>query len=204
MTTHTYLALGDSYTIGESVLLHKNFPYQTVQLLRRSGFFISAPEILARTGWTTGELIDAIGKYQFSKTYDFVSLLIGVNNQYRGLSSNDYKKEFENLLLQSINFAAGQPGNVFVLSIPDYGKTPFGQKMDFRKIEKEINEFNRINKKISEQYGAQYIDITGDGRDVETNSELIAEDGLHPSEKEYIRWAEKVKRMMLESRDSQK
>ena len=198
MHIYSYLALGDSYTIGESVPLLQNFPYQTAQLLRQSGFPISAPEIMAKTGWTTGELLAAIDRYRFLSDYSFVSLLIGVNNQYRGLSIKEYEIEFEKLLVRSITLTGGEPRYTFVLSIPDYGKTPFGQKMDARKIEWEIDEFNHVNKKISDQYGTQYIDITMDGREAEVNPELVAEDGLHPSGKEYAKWADKLKKMILE------
>lgn len=199
MRTYTYLALGDSYTIGESVLLYKNFPYQVAQLLRKKGIPVTAPEIIARTGWTTGELITAINQHSFLPEYDFVSLLIGVNNQYRGLPSAEYEKEFEKLLEQAIAFAGKKSHHVFVLSIPDYGKTPFGQNLSPQKIEREISEFNHINKKLSDQHHTCYIDITMEGRTVEINPELVAADGLHPSEKEYTKWAEKLEKAMLEN-----
>ena len=131
--TYTYLALGDSYTIGEGVPLHKTFPYQTVCLLRKGGYTFYAPEIVAKTGWTTGELEAAIGEHLLLPKYDFVSLLIGVNNQYRGRSIIEYKEQFEHLLKKAISFAGGKPEHVVVLSIPDYGVTPFGQKNGHRK-----------------------------------------------------------------------
>jgi len=119
--SYTYLALGDSYTIGEMVPLTNSFPYQAVQLLRKEGFDFHAPEIIAKTGWTTDELQVAVNNYQFLKKYDFVSLLIGVNNQYRGRSSDDFAAEFEALLEQAIQLAHNEKGHVVVLSIPDWG-----------------------------------------------------------------------------------
>lgn len=189
---HTYLALGDSYTIGELVPLRFSFPYQAVQLLRKAGIPFAAPEIVAKTGWTTDELAAAMTEYSFLPSYDFVSLLIGVNNQYRGRSATEYATQFEELLKQALHFAGGQPRRVAVLSIPDYGVTPSGQNMDPEKIACAIDEFNRINRSISEQYGVHYIEITKGSRDALHDPELIAEDKLHPSAKEYAKWATKL------------
>ena len=190
--TYSFLALGDSYTIGEGVLLTENFPYQTVQLLRKAGYDFSPPEIVAKTGWTTDELQAAIDKHTYLTTYDFVTLLIGVNNQYRGRSIENYRSEFESLLKQSINFAGSKTDHVIVISIPDWGVTPFAEGRDRKQIANEIDGYNSINKTISEKYNVNYLYITPGTREAATDPSLVAADGLHPSAKEYKRWAEKL------------
>ncbi|HYO21807.1 MAG TPA: SGNH/GDSL hydrolase family protein [Flavisolibacter sp.] len=196
--TYTYLALGDSYTIGESVPLHKSFPYQTVSLLRKDGYHFMAPEIIAKTGWTTDELESGMSGFRFLPKYDFVTLLIGVNNQYRGRGIIEYKEQFENLLKKSIAFAGGKPEHVIVLSIPDYGVTPFGGNKNPEKIAKEIDEYNTLNKAISIQYKVHYLDITQSTRKAKAIPGLVAADGLHPSEKEYAEWAKQLAPLMKE------
>jgi lysophospholipase L1-like esterase len=188
----SYLALGDSYTIGESLPLKDNFPNQTVDLLKQRGQKITEPVIVAKTGWTTDELMVAIENRQINGQFDFVSLLIGVNNQYRGRDITVYQKEFEQLLQQAIAFAGGNRNHVFVLSIPDWGATPFAAGRDLVKIARDIDEFNAVNKKISEQYKVNYIEITEGTREASKDPSLVAEDKLHPSKKEYARWAEKL------------
>lgn len=189
---YTYLALGDSYTIGEAVLLSESFPYQTVQLLRIKNIQISAPEIIAKTGWTTDELNDALGTTNFLKKYDFVSLLIGVNNQYRERDINEFKNEFELLLKKAIKFAHDKAHHVFVLSIPDWGITPFAAERDSNKIAAEIDAYNEICKTITEKYNCIFIEITQDQRDENSFDNMIATDGLHPSAIEYSKWANKL------------
>jgi lysophospholipase L1-like esterase len=189
---YTYLALGDSYTIGESVLLQQSFPYQTVQILRMDGYLFSAPEIIAKTGWTTDELEEGMKKHGFLPKYDFVSLLIGVNNQYRGRDVMVYKMEFEELLKKAIVFANNKATHVIVVSIPDYSVTPFAQSKDPQKIAKEIDVFNNISKAVSIQYKVQYVDITPGYRKAKEDIKLVAEDGLHPSAKEYRIWAQQM------------
>ncbi len=174
-TAKTYLALGDSYTIGESVALHESFPYQTVQQLRRNGLHMHAPEILAKTGWTTDELLQQMAATEFEQVYNFVSLLIGVNNQYRGKDPATYGQEFEVLLKKAIAFAGGNKQHVFVLSIPDWGATPFAANSDRIKIGKEIDLFNSINKKFTDAHGISYIDITEGSREARSNPLLVAE-----------------------------
>jgi lysophospholipase L1-like esterase len=198
--TLTYLALGDSYTIGESLPLKDNFPYQTVDLLKQKGIQISEPVIVAKTGWTTDELMDAIEKRQLNGQFNFVSLLIGVNNQYRGRDIDTYQKEFEQLLKQAIAFAGGTTNHVFVLSIPDWGATPFAEGRDRVKIANEIDQFNAVNKKVSEKLKVNYIEITAGTREASTNLSLVADDKLHPSKKEYARWAEKLSAGILQQR----
>ena len=196
----TYLALGDSYTIGEGVPIYESFPYQTVQLLRKKGLDLNAAEIVAKTGWTTDELEANIAKTQFKKNYDFVSLLIGVNNQYRGRKADEYAIQFEELLKKSIEFAGNKHENVFVISIPDWGATPFAEGRDRKKIATEIDAFNNINKKITSQYNVPYIEITNGSRDAISNGALVTKDKLHPSALEYGKWAEKLSAAMLTSK----
>ncbi len=187
---HSFLALGDSYTIGESVPLHENFPYQTVQLLRKSDHAFHAPEIIAKTGWTTFELAEQLLHTTLLPHYDFVTLLIGVNNQYRGLPADEYSTDLEFLVKKAIHLAADKPAHVHLLSIPDWGITPFAKDRDSRKIAKEIDAFNHIAMQMARQYGTGWLDITGSTREATNDAALLAGDGLHPSGKEYGRWAQ--------------
>ncbi len=189
---YSYLALGDSYTIGEQVPVKENFPYQTVRLLDEKGIKVSEPVIIAVTGWTTDELAASIREHNLKETFSFVSLLIGVNNQYRGRDIDDYKKEFTALLEQSIIFANGHSQHVFVLSIPDWGVTPFAEGRDRAKIAKEIDEYNVANRKITEAYKCHYCDITDSTRENGKKPGYLAGDGLHPSTKEYAVWSERL------------
>lgn len=193
---YTLLALGDSYTIGEGVALQYSFPYQSVSLLRKAGYGFYAPEIIAKTGWTTGELEAAMNDHTFLPKYDFVSLLIGVNNQYRGRAIIEYKDQFEHLLKRSIALAGGKAEHVIVLSIPDYSVTPFAQDSDTEKIGREIDEYNTLNRALSVQFKVQYLDVTGLSRTAKGKAEAVVADGLHPSEKEYGKWAKEVATLM--------
>lgn len=188
----TYLALGDSYTIGESVPSDQNFPNQLVQMLRKKGVEAADPQIIAKTGWTTGELMNAMSQAQFLPSYDLVTLLIGVNNQYRGLPAEDYAAEFEKLLKSAIKLADGKPSNVIVVSIPDWGATPFAKGRDRGAITEQINDFNLRNSRISSKHNVKYVEITIGSREAFINSDLVASDKLHPSGLEYKRWAEAV------------
>ena len=189
----SYLALGDSYTIGEQVLPKESFPFKTIQLLNNiSDNSFDDPEIIARTGWTTDELQAAINAAGISKKFDLVSLLIGVNNQYRGRSLDEYKLQFENLLKQAIDFADKKNNHVFVLSIPDWGVTPFANGRNRKTIAKEIDDYNEAAENICKQYGVVFIDITDSQRIDGHQPEFLAEDLLHPSGKEYAKWAEKL------------
>ena len=203
MENFTYLALGDSYTIGESVPLQENFPYQTVHLLRQKGLHFSAPEIIAKTGWTTDELLEAMEEHHFLTNYDFVSLLIGVNNQYRGWPIEVYEKELEKLINKAVVFAGNEVHRIAILSIPDYSATPFGQSLNKEKISLEIDQFNSINKRLAEKFHLHYIDITAGTREAVYDKELIAADGLHPSEIEYSRWADKLSEIIFNAVISQ-
>lgn len=188
----TYLALGDSYTIGEQVPATESFPVQAADLLKAAGLPLASPVIIAKTGWTTGELQAAIDKAAITDTYDMVTLLIGVNNQYRGYNIDDYRKDFAMLLEQAIGFAGQHTGRVLVLSIPDWGVTPYASGRDRTVIAQEIDAYNRVNQSLTLKAGVNYIDITPGTRDAATDESLLTGDGLHPSGKEYARWAKKV------------
>ncbi len=194
MTKHhfSYLALGDSYTIGESVPLHESFPYQAVQLLRKAGLHFSAPEIVAQTGWTSGELAEHILHTKLLEQYDFVSLLIGVNNQYRGLPAEDFENDLGFLLKKAKHLTGGHDERVMLLSIPDWGVTPFASNRDRELISTEIDHFNAVCTKAAAQFHVQYIDITAGSRKAKSDTSLLAADQLHYSAKEHAVWAEKV------------
>lgn len=193
---NTYLAIGDSYTIGESVAPAENFPNQAVQLLQKENSVTIEARIIAKTGWTTDELeagiIAADKEEPLQPSYDFVSLLIGVNNQYRGRSVEEYKPEFEALLKKAIRLAGNKASHVVVLSIPDWGITPFAEGRNRSQIAAEIDAYNKANKEIALQHKVHYIDITPWTREAATDHSLLAADGLHPSGKEYKRWAVKI------------
>lgn len=185
----SYLALGDSYTIGEQVPVYDSFPYQTVQLLRNKGIHCYAAEIVAKTGFTSDELLVQIEQTKFLPSYDVVSLLIGVNNQYRGRTTDDFEPEFTLLLQKAINFAGGNPKKVFVLSIPDWGVTPFAEGRNRESIALEIDAYNERCKKITALMGCRYIEITDAQRRDGNDEHFLAADKLHPSGKEYSKWA---------------
>lgn len=184
-----YLALGDSYSIGEQLPVYESFPYQTVQMLRSKGIHCTAPEIVAKTGFTSDELLAQIEQTKFLSSYDFVSLLIGVNNQYRGRATDDFEPEFTQLLQRAIDFAGGDPNKVFVLSIPDWGVTPFAEDRNRDNIALEIDAYNNSCKNITALMGCRYIDITAAQRRDGNNEYFLAADKLHPSGKEYAKWA---------------
>jgi lysophospholipase L1-like esterase len=184
--------LGDSYTIGESVAEAERWPVQLVAALRGQGVNIADPEIIARTGWTTAELAKGITIAQPKGLYDLVSLLIGVNNQYRGLSQDAYRDEFGGVLDTAVSLTNNNPSRVFVVSIPDWGATPFAHRQNREEIGAAIDAFNAINRAETEQRGVAYIDITGISRQARTNGSLTADDFLHPSGAMYGLWAEQI------------
>jgi lysophospholipase L1-like esterase len=185
--TVRFLALGDSYTIGESVPEQERWPVQLEHALRANKINCEDPLIIATTGWRTDDLKRAIEQRKPAHNYDIVSLLIGVNNQYQGKSAASYEPEFEELLNIAIRHAGGEKSRVFVVSIPDYGYTPFGKEKQAA-ITKDIDAFNAVNKKISEKLGVDYINITDISRRGFQQPELVASDGLHPSGKMYHEW----------------
>ena len=190
----TYLALGDSYTIGEAVPQAQSFPYLLVSKLNSKGKNFPAPRVIARTGWTTNDLQKAITAANITAKYDFVSLLIGVNNQYQGLSKTTYRSQFRDLLNRAIKFADGKVSHVSVLSIPDWGQTPYGKKSgrDLKKVSAEIAAFNKINKEETLAKGVSYTDITPLTLKVTSDPALLASDGLHYSGKMYALWVDAI------------
>ena len=184
-----YIALGDSYTIGESVGEDERFPVQLVKRLMADSIDISDPVIIAKTGWTTDELTAAINEKNVKDTFNIVTLLIGVNNQYRGRSAEDYRGELKKLIETALKFAGGKKENVFIISIPDWGITPFAEGRDRKQIAEEIDLYNKVKKEESDNYGIRFYDITEISRDPDPG--LIAADGLHPSAKMYNLWVDK-------------
>lgn len=192
----TWLALGDSYTIGQSVSPAERFAAQTANILKQDSINIATPDYIATTGWTTNNLAAAI-QASNPGTYDVVSLLIGVNDQYQLRDTTGYRQRFSSLLSKAIQLANGKKENVFVLSIPDYSVTPFASGSDTARIRKEIDWFNAINKNVTASFNCPYLDITPSTREAKTNPSLLATDGLHPSGLEYRRWADRLAPMML-------
>ena len=189
MKRYSYLALGDSYTIGELVRINESFPYQTVYNLRKNGLQIAAPDIVATSGFTTDELNTAIDKATLLNEYDFVSLLIGVNNQYRGRTVEEFAIEFEGLLKRAIQFAGGKSVAVFVLSIPDWGVTPYAEGRNIKKISAEIDSYNNVCEFIAMKYKTHFLEITSSQRNDGSKEDFLAPYKLHPSGKEYSKWA---------------
>jgi lysophospholipase L1-like esterase len=187
-----YFAIGDSYTIGESVTPAERFPHQLARELD-----LPEPLIIAKTGWTTDELSNALDTIRVAGPYDLVTLLIGVNNQYRGRDAEQYRGEFAELLRRAIGFAGDNPKKVIVVSIPDWGVTPFAEGRDRAKIASEIDRYNAINREEAAKAGARYVDITPVSRRNDTT--LVAGDGLHPSGKQYTEW---VKLILPEAREA--
>lgn len=185
-----FLALGDSYTIGEGAAAASDrWPVQLATLLREQGQDFAEPRIIARTGWTTDELSDAIDDADPRGPYDLVSLLIGVNNQYRGRGTEEYRAEFAGLLQRAMGFAGGDARRVIVLSIPDWGATPFASGRDRQQIAAEIDAFNAVARQETERLGARYVDITPQSRTAGSNPAFLASDGLHYSGLTYAEWA---------------
>ena len=192
---NTWLALGDSYTIGQGVAASERFPAQTVEFLIQKNISISALDYIATTGWTTTDLQNAINNKK-PENHTIVSLLIGVNDQYQKRDTTGYRQRFAGLLGNAIALANGKKENVFVLSIPDYSVTPYASTSDTARMRIEIDWFNQINKSVTATYGCPYLDITGFTRQGRTNRDLIAGDGLHPSGIDYKRWAEQLSIMI--------
>jgi len=187
-----YLALGDSYTIGESVDTSLRWPVQLVDRLRDQSINIEDAEIIARTGWTTDELKSGIEAASPEYNYDLVSLLIGVNNQYRGRGIDNFREEFSELLELALAFAGDSPENLIVLSIPDWGVMPFAGNRDRAKIAGEIDEFNRVVREECSEMGINFFDITDISRKASNDPSLVADDGLHPSGKMYGLWVDRI------------
>ncbi|HTE24774.1 SGNH/GDSL hydrolase family protein [Flavitalea sp.] len=211
-TSFKYLALGDSYTVGEGVETGDSFPFQLVRTLNETvkkadnpaeqnpGLpgkqnpkkIFEDPVIIAKTGWTTSELIGAVNDANLKTNFDIVTLLIGVNNQYRGLAPDEYGLEFGQLASVALNFAGNNPSGVFVLSIPDWSAAPFAADRDREMISFTIDRFNELNRQISLRQGFHYIDITKGSRDVLNDASLVTKDNLHPSATEYRKWSDQL------------
>lgn len=170
--------------------MKERWPVQLVLRLREEGFTIAEPEIIARTGWTTGELSLAIDQAAPQGPYELVTLMVGVNNQFRGREIEEYWEEFGALLQRAVGFAGGNPSRVIVLSIPDWGATPFGEGRDLVQISTEIDLFNSANRSLAKEAGAGYVDVTPISREAEEDANLIANDQLHPSGKMYAAWTD--------------
>lgn len=188
----TYLALGDSYTIGEGVASGDRWPVRLTLALREEGVPLEFPRTVATTGWTTDELMTAMDLAQPPLgEYDFVSLLIGVNNQYRGRSCTDYAGEFGELLQRAVRHARGRADRVLVLSIPDWGVTPFaaGEGRDRAQVARELDEYNDCAREVCAARGVAFVDITAINRERGAETAMLADDGLHPSAAMYAEWA---------------
>jgi lysophospholipase L1-like esterase len=187
-----YLALGDSYTIGEGVESAGRWPMQLAAALRADGVAIEDPRIIARTGWTTGELSSAIDAAEpLGDDYGLVTLLIGVNNQYRGRDLDEYRHEFAIMLERAIGFAGRRADRVVVLAIPDWGVTPFAARSgrDIPAIARELDAYNAAAAKICAKRGVAFVDIAPLSRERGAESAMLVDDGLHPSAAMYAEWA---------------
>ncbi len=191
-STPRFLALGDSYTIGESVAPESRWPVQLAARLRAEGVSVSEPVIIARTGWTTAELDAGIDSAKAQGSYELVSLLVGVNDQYRGGEAETYRGAFRSLLHRAIDFAGDRPARVVVVSIPDWGVTPFAASRDRAAIARAIDAFNTVNREEAAEAGVRYVDITAISRRASTEATLVAPDGLHPSAAMYSEWVNAV------------
>lgn len=189
-TTITYLALGDSYTIGQSVPIPQSFPFQLASQLRNNNYSVKNPVIIAQTGWTTADLKRAISTAALTTKFSFVTLLIGVNNQFQNGDTATYRTDFDELVNTSIFYAKGLQKHVFVLSIPDWSVTPFAinSGRDIGTINTQINQYNAINERESKRLGVNYLNITDISREAKTDDTLLTDDGLHPSGLMYLKW----------------
>ena len=197
----SYLALGDSYTLGQGVAVSDRWTFQLKSELTNWGFCMRDPDIIAYTGWTTRELISAIDRSKPSTNYTMVSLLVGVNNQYLGYDLSIYEEEFKVLLERAIAHCQYKKDGVFVLSIPDYGVMPYAQPLNSHKISQEIDQYNAVAKHICQEQGIAFYDITPVSKRAGIDTSLIALDNLHPSGKMYAQWVGLIKsgvREMLE------
>ena len=187
----SWLALGDSYTIGQGVNATERFPTQTLNLLKLRSIKTAQLTYIATTGWTSAELDKSISEQNLSN-YDFVTVLIGANDQFQGIDTSVYSKNFKSILNRAIQLTRGESQHVLVLSIPDYSLTPEGKKLDTTKIKREIDLFNSLNKKLAKDFKCQYLDVTILGREAKLNPSWIAKDGLHPSALAYNNWSELI------------
>ena len=190
-TQFSLLALGDSYTIGEGVNEDQIWPNQFIKVAYENGVDFSSPRIIAETGWKSYDLINAIESSNFEKKYDYVSLLIGVNNQFNSRPVNEFENDLDKLLIK-INNLKKKSGSVLIISIPDWGSSPYGVGFDRNEISNEINSFNNSLKSFANINGLKYVDVTEISRRAINEPNLIAIDNLHPSGIMYLEWAKKI------------
>lgn len=196
-----YLALGDSYTIGEQVPQNQSFPFQFRDLISHQGVKLPDPVVIAKTGWTSDELAMALQESPLSGPFSLVTLLIGVNDQYRGRTLESYLENLSSLIGSAIALAGGDPNRVYLLSIPDWGTTPFAEGKDREQIARQIDLFNQKKKEQAVSAGTHFLDITDSTRAHGSLHEFLVEDGLHPNEKEYAIWAGRLAAAIRENQD---
>lgn len=194
----TYLALGDSYTICEGLEFEQTWPYHLSQYLSSEGIETSSPKIIAKTGWRTDELIEAIKKELDDEQFDIVSLLIGVNNEYQGKPFSQYRKELDELLKMAISKSKTKEKGVFMLSIPDYGMTPFAAEKDKTNAIETLKEYNAFARQLCEKYGVPFYNITDISQQLSENESYLHTDKLHPNEAQYLAWLNSFKLELLE------
>jgi len=199
LSAQDYLALGDSYTIGESVQESERWPNQLAEVLKGTSLEVETVTIIAKTGWTTAELINGIESKKNTNQYDLVSLLIGVNNQYRGQSLERFETELIQLIKTALKYSKNGAQGVFLVSIPDWGVTPFAKDRDVKKIALEIQAFNKVTQKQANEFKLPFIDITSISKEAKTDLSLLAPDELHPSGKMYNFWVQKIKKELLKT-----
>ena len=185
----SFLALGDSYTIGESVEPKDRWPVQLAAMMRATGVDLSDPQIIAVTGWTTGDLLAVMNRTKLADRYDLVMLLIGVNNQFQHRPLAEYRNQFSELLSRAIRLAGGNKNHVVVLSFSDWGVTTFGQQVENDDVSADVDRFNAANLELSKQADVKYVDITPISRQMADHPGALADDGLHPSAEQYTAWA---------------
>ena len=187
-----YLALGDSYTIGQSVKISERYPVLLSESLNKLEYKVNPPDIIAKTGWTTDELMVALKAQEVKNDYDLVTLLIGVNNQYRGRDIEEFRVQFSELLEIAIEYAKGDPANVIVISIPDWSVVPFAKDRNRKKIAREINRFNAVKKEETLKRNVAFVDITPISRKAKNNLTYVAGDDLHFSGKMHQLWVDEI------------
>ncbi|WP_158223386.1 GDSL-type esterase/lipase family protein [Mucilaginibacter sp. MD40] len=194
-----YLALGDSYTVGRGVAQSQSFPYQLVAKLRQKNIPVTNPVLIAQNGWRTDELLIGINEQAHNARYNFITLLIGVNNQYQHKDTAIYRSEFKRIITKAIDLAGGNNKHVFVLSVPDWGVTPFANGRNRDKIAAEIDGYNAINKQITQEAGATYVAITDLTRDAGDDKAFVTTDNLHPSPKMYGWWVDRLSKAIVKT-----
>lgn len=198
--TIRYLALGDSYTIGEQVPQNQSWPFQLTDYLNKNGFKVAPPEVIAVTGWRTDELQDSVAtKHYKANSFDLVSLLIGVNNQYQNKPIKHFKTEFEDLLKTAIELSKHDEQGVFVVGIPDYSLSGFAQKKKLKKVTSQLKRYNQVIKRITKNYQVDFYPLQQLSKPLHKNKAMLAGDMLHPSGEQYKRWVDSFKEQVLNS-----